>query len=159
ILAATGAFSSVGFTNVNGFTPTVAQMQQYDAIAVFTYLSVAAAFGNNLKTYLESGGGVVLFDYEAQEMGTWQLQGAYQGTYTMMPLSPTASFVTTITTLGAILEPGSPIMTGVNTLSWKAGATAYHLNAVPGNGGIVVANWADGKPCVIRGNINGHTVV
>src|SRR5262249_19222104 len=43
---------------------------------------------------------------------------------------------------------------------WKAGALyPYHFNTPVGNGGVVVAQWADGLPCVIRGNINGHTVV
>jgi hypothetical protein len=158
-LTATGAFNSVG-SNTLTSTPTVAQLQAYDAVVVYTYLTVTAAFGDNLATYLESGGGVVLMDYESQETGTYALLGRYEAQYTMSTPISSASWLTTVVTLGTLLEPASPLLSGVATYGLK-GSTPYHLpaSAFNRNSPIVVAQYSDGAPAVVRGIIGGHPVV
>ena len=155
-LTATGAFSSVGFINANTGTPTLAQLKAYDAVAVYTYLSVTVGFGDNLADYLEAGGGVVLFDYEAQETGSFALKGRYQTQYTLSTPVASSSFLGTVVTLGTLLEPASPLLTGVVTFGYK-GTFPYHLptSAFNKNSPIVVAQYSDGTPAVIRGVVNG----
>ncbi len=160
-LTATGAFASVGFFSPNSTTPTLAQLKAYDAVAVYTYLSVPTAFGDNLADYLDAGGGVVLFDYETQETGTYLLGGRYQTQYALSTPISSSAFLTNVVTLGTILEPASPLLTGVSTFAYK-GSSPYHMpaSAFNRNNPIVVAQFSDGTPAVVRSTVGaGHTVV
>lgn len=160
-LTALGAFSSVGYINSNTSTPTLAQLKAYDAVAVYTFVSVTVAFGDNLADYLDAGGGVVLFDYETQETGTWGLNGRFQTQYTLSTPVASAVYLTNAVTLGTLLEPASPLLTGVTTFGYK-GSSPKHLptSAFDKNNPIMVALFSDGTPAVIRGTVNGgHNVV
>jgi hypothetical protein len=157
-LTATAQFSQVDYTNCSSPTvPSVAAMSAYDALVIYTYNTVVAGFGDNLKTYLESGGGVVVMDYNTQETGSYLLKGAYEGLYTLMPAG---SFISPPVDLGAtagtILDPNSPLLAGVNVVRLPSGGK--HMKAVPVAGTTVVANWSDGAPAVMWNTINGHRV-
>ncbi len=53
----------------------------------------------------------------------------------------------------AILVPGSPIMTGVNTL---AATSAYRCSGVLQNGAIAVASWkSNNRPLALTGVVGG----
>lgn len=160
-LMKTNAFAAVDLLTVYDNTPTVAQLKPYDAVAVYSYLSFkdAKTLGDNLATYLEGGGGVVLFDYETEEIGTYQLDGRFQSTYTLMTPQKGTDLSSAQSTLGKVLEPGSALLAGVNTFGCPKNGTCHHLSSAPKNGGVVVAQWADATPLVIRGGINGHTLV
>ena len=155
----TAAFSKVDLFRVDEGTPTVAQLKAYDAAVVYSFLSFkdAKALGDNLATYLEQGGGVVLFDWEAEEIGSYQLAGKFQDVYTLMTPQKSADLSSKLTTLGKINEQGSPLLGGVTKFTCKA-APCHHLTSAPKNGGVVVAEWADGAPLVIRGNVGGHNL-
>lgn len=60
-LLATGQFDAVDIFDLRTVTPTLAQMQQYCGVLVYTgdSFSNAVTFGNNLADYVDSGGGVV----------------------------------------------------------------------------------------------------
>ena len=159
-LTATGAFASVGFINTSSTPPTLATLKNYDAVAVYTYLSVPTAFGDNLADYLDAGGGVVLFDYETQETGTWGLNGRYQTQYALSTPVASSGYLNNPVTLGTLLEPASSILTGVTTFAYKT-TSAKHLptSAFNKNSPIVVAQYSDGTPAVIRGTVNGNHAV
>ena len=57
----TNFFTSVAAINVNTSTPTLADLQNYDSVLVFSDAPFqnAAALGNNLFSYVNGGGGVV----------------------------------------------------------------------------------------------------
>jgi hypothetical protein len=159
-LAATGQFTQVDMVDVSNVTPTLAQMQAYDAVAVFTYLTVTTAFGDNLADYFESGGGVVVFDYECQETGIYGLMGRFETQYTLStPISPFA-WLTTSVTLGTILEPANPMLSGVATFGYN-GFSPNHLptSSYTKNNPIVVAQYSDGNPAVVRAVVNNRNLV
>jgi hypothetical protein len=158
-LAATGGFTQVDFVNVNSTTPTLAQMKAYDAVVVYTYLSVTQAFGDNLADYFEAGGGVVLCDYESQETGTYVLKGRFQTDYAMSTPIGSAGFSNVKVTLGNILEPGSLLLTGVTTFGIQ-GSSPLHLPSAQfnKNNPIVVALFSDGTPAIVRGTVTNAVV-
>jgi hypothetical protein len=102
----------------------------------------------------------VLADYETQETGTYQLAGRYQTTYTLSTPVASTSYLTNTVTLGTILEPTSPLLNGVSTFAYQ-GTSAKHLptSAFNKNNPIVVAQYSDGNPAIVRGQVNGHRVV
>jgi hypothetical protein len=166
-LKGTNLFSTVDLFNVSSAgtgaaTPTLAQMQAYDAVAVVTYQGVTPTLGDNLAAYFESGGGVVLFDYEAQALGTSMLQGRFASQYTLAtPILQTSFLFAASNTvaLGTIDEPASPIMSGVasgaagfgykGTQPYHMPSSAFNLNGP--NSPVVVAHFSDGTPAVVRG--------
>ncbi|MEI8256980.1 MAG: hypothetical protein WCJ30_15005, partial [Deltaproteobacteria bacterium] len=159
-LVATGAFSAVDVYTSLSAAPTLAVMRGYDAIVVYTYLTATTLFGDNLATYLEAGGGVVIADYETQETGTYGLPGRYQTQYTLSTPIASSAWSTTAVTLGTILEPASPLLNGVTTFAY-GGTSPYHMpaSAFNRNSPIVVAQYSDGNPAIVRGVIGGHAVV
>jgi hypothetical protein len=157
-LSALGQFSSVTYTNMSPL-PTVAAMQAFDAIVAYTFISPPTGFGDNLKTYLESGGGVVICDYSSAEAG-FSIGGAYQTTYLLMTPS---TFLTTAVnfgtgTPGTILDPTSPLMAGLVNVGIKTSGQHMSVSNVPKAGTTIVAQWSDGAPAVMWNTINGHKV-
>jgi Stigma-specific protein, Stig1 len=153
-LTATGAFSQVDFVDVNSTTPTLAAMKAYDAVVVYTYFSVTQAFGDNLAGYFEAGGGVVLCDYESQEIGTYALKGRFATDYTLSTQTAKAAFLSTKVTLGALLEPTSPLLNGVTTFGIQS-TSPYHLPTAQFNkpNTFIVAQYSDMSPAVVRGTV------
>jgi len=157
-LQALSAFTAVDFVNVSSTTPTLAQMKAYDAVAVYTYLTVTQAFGDNLADYFEQGGGVVIFGYETRESGTYQLKGRFDTQYTLS--SPVTGYVNAKVTLGTLVEPASPLLSGVTTFALQ-GTLPYHVPTANynRNNPINVALWSDGVPAVVRAQVNGRDLV
>jgi hypothetical protein len=164
-LDALAVFSSVTTHDISSSSslPSLATMKTYDAVLVYTYSGISggsAAFGDNLASYFEAGGGVVLADYETQESGctSWCLTGRYETQYTLS--TPVSSFLTNAVTLGTILEPASPLLTGVTAFGYS-GSSANHMpaSAFNRNSPVIVANYSDGTPAIVRGVIGGRNVV
>jgi cysteine-rich repeat protein len=151
-LQATGSFATVDYLSASS-TLTVAQLSAYDALAVYTFGSTSATFGDNLATYFEAGGGVVLFDYETQESSASGLSGQFETLYALSTKISSSSWLSAGFTLGTILEPASPLMSGVTTFKSASTSGAYHLpaSAFNKNSPIVVASYTDGSPAVVRG--------
>ncbi len=158
-LQQTAAFQVVDLINAATTTPTVQQLQQYDAVIVYSQQAFqnATTLGDNLATYLEAGGGVVLATWGALEQSSLGLQGRYAVTYTLMNAQPANQLTTATSTLGTIVEMGSALVSGVATFACKT--TCHHLTSTLKPGANVVARWADGNPLILRGTINGHNVV
>ena len=152
-MQATGAFTQVDIFQANTATATVAQLQAYDVVLVFADggFQDPIATGDNLATYWDGGGRVVVATF-ANCLGigfTGRFGTPANGYVLISPMGqeqPTDS-------LGTILEPMSPLVAGVATLSATA---AYRSSGGVINGGIVVAQWKSGKPLIVRGVVKGR---
>jgi hypothetical protein len=154
-IAGTGLISgSVDVLNVVSSTPTLAQLQAYDAVLFFSDASFAdpTTFGNVLADYVDAGGGVVQATFSfwiagiviggrwrAQNYDVWQPGGQ---------ISPGNL------TLGTIYDPSNPILAGVT--SFNGGSSSFYntvgsLNPTVGPlnpGAVAVADWSNGAPLI-----------
>jgi len=153
-LTALDAFSAIDHIRPDQTAITTQQLQQYDAIAFFTYLGLSssnlAAANDALGGYVDNGGGIVLFtlDTWSKELYAANFPGTYADNYALMPMqAPSLLDVT----LGEIVDPTSPIVAGVNTMDCKkVGATSCkHINAQPLNDATVIAKWSDDSPLAL----------
>ena len=153
-LLATGRFSSVTLIEAYGVTPTLAELQAFDAVMVWsdaTYLD-ADQLGNNLADYVDGGGGVVSVMFEVAILdpgyslgGRWASQGYFVLTRSNYQVGIPG-------TLGAVLEPGHRTMEGVS--SFDGGGYSFRpTNPSLTSGATLVARWSDGVPLVAAKNI------
>lgn len=144
-LQATGRFGTVDLFNASTATPTLAQLQAYDAVIVWSNVnfSSSSALGDVLADYVDAGGGVVLavFANSTTTVNRY-LTGRWQsGNYNVIP--PALGTTSGSSSLGSTLDPGHPLMEGVNTLS---ATTASRPTSLALNSGCkIVSTWADGK--------------
>jgi hypothetical protein len=161
-LQGTGQFNSVTIIDANLVTPTLAQLQTYDAVLVYSDSNYqdAIALGNVLADYVDSGGGVVCAMFEigygsgpfphptAQLKGRWDTQGYYVLPRTQQHGPPQA-------TLGTVYNPAHPIMQGVSTFDGGTfSARPSPLTPIP-PGVTLVADWNDTSPLVATKTIGG----
>ncbi len=161
-LVATGKFNSVSIFNATRFgpgggTPSLATLQQWDAVIVWSNDSFddAVAMGDVLADYVDAGGGVVvsLFANTSANIDRF-LQGRWQtGDYIAIPQN--GGFVQGPGELGQVLDPDHPIMDGVQTFVTRWGANdsgifggyrPTNLNVTPGS--TIVAKWNTGHTLV-----------
>ncbi|WP_298354127.1 T9SS type A sorting domain-containing protein [uncultured Dokdonia sp.] len=129
--------------NTTSATPTLEELQAYDAVFTFTdnEPNDPVAFGNVLAEYLESGGSVVdaTFTANIPITGNWSPYELY-----MQCGQASDSFLG----LGTIHQPDSYILTEVNTID--GGMASFHnAEGYVASGATVVAEWTDGSPLVI----------
>jgi len=154
-LLSTGKFSSVTIIDAHIITPTISELQAFDAVLVWsntTYLN-QVDLGNNLADYVDSGGGVVLAVYEtASPLSDYYLGGRWESEkYYVFERS---FIITGRALLGTINDPHHPIMNGVTSLdggSWSTRPSSTNLTA----GSDLIASWSDGMPLVAVKEING----
>ena len=169
-LLGTGAFATVDLFDATGSSslPTVAQLAGYHAVLAFSNLKFNNSFilGDRLAAFHDQGGGVVVAAFANTGDGlkpavSFQLNGAY-GTvafgYALLDYA-LGGYIFPQDSLGDVLEPGSPLMAGVASLS---AVQAYRSTApVVGGRGVVVARWrgGGGEPLVVRGARGSRTLV
>ena len=150
-----GAFSRVDDFDAAAGTPTTAQLGGYGAVLVYSDAGFAdpATLGNNLATYWDAGGRVVVATFANASVGITGRFGTDANGYTLI----SAAGQTEPASAGAILkvEPASSLLVGVNTLTATA---SYSSIGVPVNGAVRVANWPDGRPLVLRGVHAGRPI-
>lgn len=152
-LLGTGRFASVDTFNVASATPSLVQLQAYNAVLVWPNVTYAdsTALGNNLADYFDGGGGVVCATFEhltgANLQGRWAAEA-----YNVMNAGGLLSG--TPATLGTVYDAGHPIMSGVS--SFSGGSNSWH-SSVPSltAGSTLVADWSDGYPLVAVKDIAG----
>jgi len=119
-LEATGKFSSVDEFYTWGATPTLAQLQSYDAVLAYTILPPAdpTGLGNVLQQFVNSGGGLVINTY------AFSSPFAIGGAITANGSSPLVNSGTNGDVSGSLVPvvPNHPIFTGVDV----AALTYYH---------------------------------
>lgn len=117
-LEATGKFSSVDEFYTWNATPTLAQLQSYDAVLAYTNIPPAdpTALGNVLQDFVNSGGGLVINTYAFS--APWAIGGAI----TANGSSPLVGSGVNGDVSGSLVPTNAshPIFTGVNlaTLSY-----------------------------------------
>jgi hypothetical protein len=151
-IMASGYFGQVDIIDAAAVTPTLAQLQMYDAVLVWTNTNLqnSVALGDVLADYVDAGGGVVLAVFvncttnaNRYLLGRW-VTGNYQ---VLVQQGGTTSG--SLQTLGTVHVPGHPIMAGVatfsgSTSSWRPTSTT--LTA----GSTLIAEWSDGKMLVAQ---------
>ncbi|TVQ64661.1 MAG: hypothetical protein EA379_01000 [Phycisphaerales bacterium] len=162
-LMATGLFNSVSIFNATQFnptggTPTLEQLQQWDAVLVWSNDSFqdAVAMGDVLADYVDSGGGVVVAVFTNTSLNTARfLQGRWQ-TADYIAIPQNGNFFQATGGLGQILIPDHPIFDGVDTFLTSTGVTQggqlfggyrpNNMTVTPGS--TKVATWNTGHTLV-----------
>jgi hypothetical protein len=150
-LMGTGAFLKVDLFDASVATPSLAQLAAYTAVLAFSDpsgFSNGTQLGDTLAAYFDGGGRVVLageaFDPLAGVGGTFA-SGGY-ALATGPGFSPLSGVL-------QILDPMSPLVTGVMTLSANASFVST-LTLVPGT--MVAAQWSTLQPLAIHGVVKGR---
>ncbi len=150
-LQATGRFSQVDVIDARSATPTLAQLQAYDSILVWSDYLFAdrTTLGNNLADYVDGGGGVVVavFADASVSIGGRFYSDDYYA------IEPGGQNEGAELTLGTIYNPNSPLMTGVS--SFDGGTSSYHSVGSVNAKAMRVADWSDGEPLVVTRIVNG----
>lgn len=151
-LLASGFFDSVTAINAGIITPSVAELDAFDAVLVWSNFDFADAdaLGDNLVDYVDGGGGVVVAVFansastaDRYLRGRWLTQD-----YAIIPTQ--SGTATGPAALGTIKMAGHPLMKGVNV--FFGGTNGFRpdvpTSALLGNS-VVVAEWDDGDPRVL----------
>ncbi|WP_299764827.1 T9SS type A sorting domain-containing protein [uncultured Dokdonia sp.] len=142
-LEETGTLNADTFQSGSG-TPTLTQLQNYDAVFLFTDAGAAdpAALGDVLEDYINSGKPVV--------DATFTPNVSVTGGFTQYELySNSGQSGGANLGIGTILEPSDPILTDVNT--FDGGTASFHnTGGTIAAGATVIAEYTDGSPLLIR---------
>ncbi len=159
-LRAMGDFTTVDDFNAAYGTPDASLLASYDAVVIFGAQGLLDpdGLGDRLAAYHDQGGGVVVAGL-ANEAG-YSVRGAWRDPrngYAL--LDYTACFWdNNAGSLGKILEPESPLLTGVSSFVAAPWGDKTVASSVI-NGGVVVAEWSSGSPLVLRGVRGNRTLV
>ena len=156
-LLATGAFASVDIFDASSATPALSVLQGYDVVLVWRVIMFASpsGVGDVLAQYWDGGGAVVVAVFATAGDSLQGLFGTAANGYVL--IDGTANQEAPSDSLGSVLEPKSPLMAGVASIS---ATQAYRSTGAVINGGAVVAQWAsNGRPLVVRGTRAGRPLV
>gem|GEM_PF-1866301 len=150
-LMGTGRFNVVDIIDAGVTTPSLQTLQQYDAVIVWSNLNYldSAALGDVLADYVDGGGGVVIAVFgNTTTSANRYLTGRWSPEYDV--IVPRGGTSTGSASLGAILDPGHPLIQGVNTFAGgTSGFRPTTTSLAPGS--TLVAQWSDGKPLTVAG--------
>ena len=144
-LNSTGLFTQVDVHDASSSTPSLSELQEYNAVLVFndTYFANSTALGNALADYADAGGGVVVASL-AFDSGSTAISGRIvTGGY--LPFTQGLSDQGTPLTLIADL-PTHPILAGVS--SFNGGLYSLHNTISLAAGATQVAHWSNAIPLV-----------
>lgn len=151
-LIGTGQFSTVDAFLINIVTPTLAQLNTYDAVLVYSNglgYADSNTLGNNLADYVDGGGGVVAAVFANASIpfgGRWASDNYWA-------LQPASQIQGIQLTLGTINDPSHPAMAGVN--SFDGGTSSYRSTGSVHASATVIAEWSNSAPLVIERTISG----
>ena len=142
-LISTGLFSTVDVYNISATTPSLATLQTYGSVLVYTdgVVGNTTALGNELDTYVRGGGGVVDAVFANASI---PVTGAFQANndYSILPAGQGGGTVLTLVPVNA----GSPLLAGVT--SFNGGTASYYGTGSLNPNSTLVANWSNGAPLV-----------
>lgn len=144
-LLAAGGFSQVDIFNIDSATPSLATLQQYQAVLLYTDASAAnmVTLSNNMVAYVDSGGGVVTAVFANTQLNIgppFSQNNAYD---VLVPASQSGG---SYLTLGTVYYPNSPLMWGVDSIN--GGSSSYLSPTVPVPGAYRIADWSSGDPLI-----------
>jgi len=154
-LISTGRFSSVDILDVMTTSPTLIELTAYDAVISWSNLTYSSGsqLGDVLADYVDAGGGVVMAVFATSTTtpnrfltGRWA-SGGYE------VIQSQSGNLANAQSLGAIVQPGHPLMAGVNTLSASLAFRATTTTLVQGS---IVAEWGDGSILAAVGTMPGR---
>ncbi|UYV14167.1 MAG: hypothetical protein NCW75_07705 [Phycisphaera sp.] len=153
VLQDSGAFDSVTNIDLQSTTPTLAELEAFDSVIVWTNLTPTdpVAFGDNLADYVDGGGGVVVAVFANSSTTTDRdISGRWRGNPDYEVIVPRSGNQSGPASLGAILDPSHPIMDGV--ASFFGGTSSFRPNVTDLNpGATAIAEWDDGRVLVAIG--------
>ncbi len=143
-LTASLRFSSVTAFDALAATPTLTELQNFDAVLTYSNYDYhdSVALGDVLADYVDSGGAVVVASFSHIVLSpARRLRGRWEtGGYEVIEAN--LGIETSFASLGQVVVPGHPVMNGVTTLS---GASAFRpLPSTSILQGSVIARWSDG---------------
>jgi uncharacterized repeat protein (TIGR01451 family) len=145
-VGSTHLFAQVDGAALTTFTPTLSQLQQYDAVLVYSDNGFLdnVGLGNALADYVDAGGGVVVATFAFSSSGSLSIQGRLlTGGY--LPFTTAGQSGGNGLTLVKD-DPQDPILNGVNL--FNGGASSYHNSIAVTAGSKLVAHWSNGQPLV-----------
>lgn len=145
---------------ITAVTPTVAELQAFDAVLVFTNSTPQSSvnLGNNLADYVDGGGGVVLTMFAIRaSLTTRTIEGRFMtDNYYCIERSVGAS-TTGNATLGTVYLPSHPLVAGVAT--FNGGTSSFRSPAALNATATRVADWSTGQILIAeRTNLGGGRV-
>ena len=158
-LLASWAIKTVDAFDASRSLPQLSLLQQYDAAFVWSSggkaYPLAGGLGDVLAQYWDGGGAVVVAVFATAGDSLQGRFGTAANGYVL--IDGTANQEAPSDSLGSVLEPKSPLMAGVASIS---ATQAYRSTGAVINGGAVVAQWAsNGRPLVVRGTRAGRPLV
>jgi hypothetical protein len=150
-ITATALFGQVDVIDAALSTPTLAQLQAYDAVIVWSNVNFqnSTLLGDTLADYVDAGGGVVITVFANSTLsanrfllGRW-VTGGYE---VIVQNGGTTSGAGAggVQSLGTVPQPGHPVMNGVATFT--GGTSSFRPTTTTMTAGSsVIANWTDGK--------------
>ncbi|KAJ5067654.1 t9ss type a sorting domain-containing protein [Anaeramoeba ignava] len=138
--------------NARTSTPIVQDLKIYDVVFLYSDFDWAdnLSISNNLKTFIESGGKLVMCS--AFTLSNEFLNKDLVGEFTsMIPLSKG-----TVSIDGPVYldKNDHPILEGVN--SFDGGNAPFRIKTNEVNGGEILAKWSDGTPLITKKVIRGY---
>jgi hypothetical protein len=160
-LVASGLFAAVDVTNCESTTPTLATLQQYQAVLVWDDFWYGHAFqnratlGDNLASYVDSGGGVVTMMWAMYSSPPYGLSGRWEtATYGCLMSSP--GYVLggsgSVSLTAAPSDPANPLVAGINSVTTTGGRTIGALNSA--RGATTPWSWSDGRPAICQATVS-----
>lgn len=153
LLNDSGAFDSVTNIDLQTVTPTLAELEAFDSIMVWTNTTPqdTDAFGDVLADYVDAGGGVVVTVFANSSTTTNRdIGGRWRGNPDYEVIIPRSGNQSGDASLGTILDPGHPIMDGVAT--FFGGTSSFRPNVTAlSPGATAIAEWDDGRVLVAVG--------
>ena len=144
-LIESGEFSLVDIVRADLTTPTLPELENYDAVLVSSDsgFNDAILLGNNLTSYADNGGVVVTAVFALYGS---LIQGNFPANYEL--IVPSTGSSGTQLTLGTIVLPDHPLMSKVT--SFDGGTSSYHATSTNlSTGSFIVAEWSDGTPLIV----------
>jgi hypothetical protein len=145
-LIKSGRFAEVATINGHKSTPTLAELQIYDAVGVFGWYiwDNADDIGNLLADYIDWGGNVFIAFIANGTGGDWMVKGRFniENYWLISPYSYDGGIPYS---MGTVLEPTHYIMNGVSTLI--SGSKLDSGASVSGDA-TLLAEFEDGTPLV-----------
>ncbi|MCB9914794.1 MAG: hypothetical protein H6828_06540 [Planctomycetes bacterium] len=155
-IAGGGDFLTVDVINAATSTPTLLDLQAYQAVIVWSNVNFAdnVALGDVLADYVDAGGGVVISTFaNSSTTATRVLGGRWTLGYECVV--PGSGNQTGNATLGTVLQPSHPVMAGIT--NFDGGTQSYRpISTVLTSGSTAIAQWSDGRVLVAEGPVAGR---
>jgi hypothetical protein len=143
-------FSRIDVIDVASTTPTLAALQQYDAVLTWSSSPYGnpSGLGDALAAYIDDNRGVVEAVFSSDPGANLHLEGRWASEhYRPLALGATSTAAAPLSVLPVV--PGHALLSGVS--SFNGGASSLHSVASLDAATTLVANWSNGQPLAAFG--------